>query len=56
MTSPINGVIKPAWNKGVAWVAEALADSPDTIKSVGSKGVKMITEATTPEPVKPGSK
>ncbi len=44
ISSPVNGVIKPGWNKGVGWVAEAIADSPETIQNLGKQGWQKITE------------
>lgn len=44
VSSPINGVIKPGWNKGVGWVAEAIADSPETIQNLGKQGWQKLSE------------
>jgi len=44
VTSPINGVVKPAWNKGVTWTIEAIADSPETIQSLSSTGWQKLKE------------
>ncbi|CAL8137956.1 unnamed protein product [Orchesella dallaii] len=44
VSSPINGVVKPVWNKGVTWTIEAIADSPETIQRLSSTGWEKLKE------------
>lgn len=55
LSSPINGVIKPGWNKGLAWVAEAIADSPETIQSWGAAGWQKLTDLASEPQTSSGS-
>lgn len=41
-----DGIIKPTWNKGVAWTIEVLKDSPQAIKHWSQIGWDKITEFT----------
>jgi len=44
ITEKGDGVVKPTWNRGVAWTFETLKDSPDTIQRWGNTGWQKMTE------------
>jgi len=67
VSSPINGMIKPAWNKGVTWTVETVGELPANIPKWGTAGWQKMIElatsstsespkSTTPPTVAVGSK
>jgi len=50
LTASGDGIVKPAWNNGVSWTVEALADSPQTIQKWGSMGWQKVSELSAESP------
>jgi len=49
VSSPINGMIKPAWNKGVTWTVETVAELPENIPKWGVTGWQKLQELASPQ-------
>jgi len=47
ISRPINGMVKPAWNKSVTWTVETVADLPENIPKWGVAGWEKIQDLAT---------